>query len=910
MDFDSLPNDAAPVAATAPATATPQQAGPSFDDLQDDGDKYSGVGQQVKAGLEGVAQGVLGPIATGAERMLGNVPRADILGRAQANPITHGVGEGIGLVGSSLTGVGEGAIMSDVGHLAQQATGLGDVSTGARLSYKIGSEAVKQAAEMAVLQGSDEASKMILKDPETSTESAIANTGLAAVLGGAGGAAFGVVSPLWSATGGAALDKLLGGLSGHLNGGQVELPENIASAFKDLGQEPSPIMKAALSGDARAVSAFQDLYRAEHPDIMNEIQSLPTALQQSVTDSLGVSLDDASHFSNAQSGEAIDSAFKDQISKDADPVLERLDAEQAENNKISMPDDKRLSMSDQVREASLGENVGVNSPAFKEYEQAANQILDKESVGGMNKLSQDLGKTAYHLSTDPVRKDALLQIKGIIDDGIQSHITNTAADAVGSEGVKMGAEKLAEMQANKADYRALAQKYNGILDYLGMKKFSGTGNMRARLADLTPETLLKKFASKGDLQGRQMLEREFPEIAQMVKEHEAKSFLAPSVHDVAGDATLDIKSLSKRLDNLKKGSPEHANWVMSPEAQSKLASAKTINDALSQLKGVKNSGTPAGMAKVFRHMGSSALSAVSLLAGHNPIGGYILGEAAQHLGKSAPEAVKLGMLKYMGSAQPVKAEGFKAMVDLMHNTVKGESMLAKGAQAVFKAGAQVGAERPDQVDRDKLDKQVTKLEENPGQMTQMADGSHLGHYMPDHQAALTQAQVRATQYLQSIKPRPQQLSPLDKPIDPTPQQTARYNRALDIAASPGIVMQHVKDGTLQMSDIQDLHSMFPALAKNMAGKLSTEATHAQEQGQLVPYKTKIALSMFLGQPMDSTMTPSSIMAAQPQSAQPPAPSPQGSKMKGGAKTATSMNKNAESYRTGPQAGEASNSSRD
>ena len=637
------------------------------------------------------------------------------------------------------------------------------------------------------------------------------------------------------------------------------------------------------------------------------MSSPPEALQKAVGDNMGIDLNDTLHFSNKDSGDAILDTLKDKIKSDYGPIAEKLDAEAAENAKIGVDDNTRLNLNNKLQEASLGENVGVNSPVFKDYQQVANQVLDKESVGGMNKLSQDLGKTAYHNSTDPVRKEALLNIKSIIDDAIESHIEKASVQAAGEKGAEMAADKIAEMQANKAMYREYAQKYGGLLDSLGMKRFRGTGTMLSDLDNLTSEQVLKKFSTKGDVQGRQMLEQQFPDIAQMVKEHEGKEFLSKAVKDVGGEAHLDISTLSNKMAALKKGSPEHLDWVMSPGAQQKVQSAKAIQDALKQAVGVKNSGTPAGMAKVFRNMGSSALAAVASIAGHNPIGGYIMGELAHHLGKTAPEAVKLALLKNLGSTQPVKAEGFKAMVDLMHNTIKGESVLAKGAQAVFKSGAQVTAERPDQDDRDKLDKKVTKLQDNPGLVPQLANSSHLGHYMPDHQAALTQAQVRATQYLQSIKPQLKQLGPMDKPVPPSPAQTARYNRALDIAAQPNIIMQHIKDGTLQSSDIKDLHSMFPALAKNMAQKLSTEMTHAQEQGQQVPYRTKVALAMFLGQPVDNTMTPASIVAAQPVQ-QPPA-QPQGGKMKGGAKTATTMNKNAESYRTSSQAGEADRSDR-
>lgn len=904
-----MPNDAPPTAPVAAQSQAP--GGMDFDSMPDDSQQYDNATGKIKAFGQGAAEGIAGPLVPLAERALDISPQ-EVRGPSAVNPISHGLGEATGLVASSLTGVGEGAIMSGAGHLAADAVGLGNVAKDARLSYKIGSEAVKQAAEMAVLQSSDEASKMILKDPETSTESAIANVGLAAAMGGAGGAAFGAISPLWSATGGKALDTLFNGVKNYWNGGTLELPEHLATAFKDLNIEPSPLMTSALSGDAKSVERFQNLYRAEHPEIMEELKTLPDTLQKSVTDAMGINLNDTLHFSNDKSGEALRNEFNRVVKEEYDPLAARFEAQDAENAKAPARPDLQSAAADKVREQSLTEDVGPSSPNFKEFETAAKQITEKKTVGGLHQLSKDLGDTAYAaMKNDPVKGRALYSIKDIVDESVADHLEKAGVEAAGKEGGELAAQKVAEMQANKKDYAAYSQKYTGLLDFLGMSRFKGTGNMTKRIEGLTNEQLLSKLMAKGDVQGQKYMGENFPKLAEMAQKHESNAFLAKSVDQIEGKTSLDVNHLSERLASLKStGHPEYANYVVPPAAQAKIESAKQIGDALKNLKNVKNSGTPAGMAKVFRGAGSSALAGVATVLGHNPISAYLIGEISHHVGKTIPEAVQLGMLKYMGSGQPVKAEGFKAMVDMIHQTIKGENMLAKSTQAVFKAGAQVTAVLPDQDMRDKLDKKVTKLQDTPGKTTQLADGSNLGHYMPDHQAALTQAQVRATQYLQSIKPQPYQPSPMDKPIDPTPAKVARYNRALDIASSPAIVLQHVKDGTLQSSDIQDLHSMYPALAKNMAQKLSNEMIKAQESGQEVPYRTKVGLAMFLGQHLDSTMSPSSIVAAQPQPSQAPPQPGRGSKMKGGAKTATTMNKNAESYRTGPQAGEASHTSRD
>lgn len=136
-------------------------------------------------------------------------------------------------------------------------------------------------------------------------------------------------------------------------------------------------------------------------------------------------------------------------------------------------------------------------------------------------------------------------------------------------------------------------------------------------------------------------------------------------------------------------------------------------------------------------------------------------------------------------------------------------------------------------------------------------------------------------------------------------EIARYNKALDIAQNPTIVLQKVKDGTLQPSDIADLHGMYPDLYKSMSAKLSNamQSHHADEEP--IPYKTKMGMSLFLGQPLDVSMRPESIQAAQPIPSQPQQPQ-QGQKA---SKSMNSLGKSNKNYMTPNQTAEKDRSDR-
>jgi hypothetical protein len=298
------------------------------------------------------------------------------------------------------------------------------------------------------------------------------------------------------------------------------------------------------------------------------------------------------------------------------------------------------------------------------------------------------------------------------------------------------------------------------------------------------------------------------------------------------------------------------------------------------------------------------------MTGHSPIGGFIAGETAQRLATHAPDAIKLKYLNWLGSDQPVNSAAFKAGVDFLDASIKGQAIIQKASKAIFKPGAMVLSERmmPSDKDRAKLDKAVVKAQTSPNQFMEHQADSHLGHYMPDHQSAMSQSSAQALQYLNSIKPVPHKLGPLDNEVPPQPVEIARYNRALDIAQQPAIVMQHIKNGTLQPSDIKDLNAMYPALYQSMSNSLTNALVDAKQGKVIVPYKTRIGISLFLGQPIDMTMQPMSIIAAQPMPT--PMPAAQGGAKGKTRKGTSTLGKSNSSYMTGDQNAESDRSGRE
>lgn len=259
-DFDSLTQDnQQPQAAPTPA---PDQSKPqmfddlketthptAFDKLPDDNEKYSTPLQQAGTIAEGLAQGIAGPLATGAELGLSKlgVPglsAEEQAGRRATNPVEFQGAQAAGLIGGLLTGTGEASLIAKgVGAIPK----IGQVAADAGALTKVGSAAIKGAMEMGLIQGGDEISKAMLGqgDPEHPVSAALSNMGASALLGATSG---GVLN-----AGGQAASK---GLQ-HLQ--ETKAGTRALSFLAGLGHAATFPMEAGVPSEKAAMAAMSSI---------------------------------------------------------------------------------------------------------------------------------------------------------------------------------------------------------------------------------------------------------------------------------------------------------------------------------------------------------------------------------------------------------------------------------------------------------------------------------------------------------------------------------------------------------------------------------------------------------------------------------------------------------------------------
>ena len=890
-----MPNDAAPAAPTQ-AQPVPHQGGmPSFDSLPDDNQTYGTPGQQALAGAEGVARGLAGPLATAAEKYVYRVPEESIRGRQQANPITSAVGEGAGLLGGALTGTGEAALLEKIGHTAADAAGL---AKGSSYGAKVGSAIVKNAAEMAAYQAGDEVTKVILADPSVGAQSAIANIGLGAALGGVGGGLIaGVASPLWNATTGSKIGAGLkamfsrwGGIEGAEAGSALSKADDLASK---VGIELPDEIKATINEQPGAMEKHSVLSQDDSSIAGRKYQKtlgeLDEVLGNKTAEALGrtpeqvINVGDRNAY---ETGQNLGIALHDSLKPTIDEIGSRYEAiENKFKTKENSPSVVRQ-IADDLSQKMIQE--GWHKSSEPANMNRINKILEKlPEQTTINDLKKEISN--LHVPFDAPDARAVQAARKIMTNGIESSISE-----------HMGPEELAHYSNLRSDYAKLSNHLEELDEHLHVGKWNGPKSFLEALKDKANnkgEALLSNMTNKNNAA---LLENLSPHrgVLDQISNHYKDEAIRKA-------AKAEGLSTGKLLSEIEKLTPQQKALIASPENHAKIEAAHAIKEALHDP--THNFSNTARTLRKQMHGSVTPLAFIAGAFGHADAG--IMSYFAKMGLDEGKAGLKLAMLKALGSQAPVDAAGFAAAGQYFTAADKGARVLSKAAENIFRPGTQVimSSQMPTAMEIQRLDKLVASNDPKTNEkIMRTAQNGHVGHYLPDHQTALTASSTQALQYLRNLRPDNQQTSPLDPKMPPTPSQQARYDRALQIAQQPAIVLQHVKNGTIQTSDLQDLQGMYPALYPQLAQKVSNEIIRAKSEGVVIPYKTRIGTSLFLGQPLDSTMVPSSIMSAQPQPKTPPAPA--GPKMSTKRGTST-LGKSNSSYRTPNQTAEADRSDR-
>jgi hypothetical protein len=131
-------------------------------------------------------------------------------------------------------------------------------------------------------------------------------------------------------------------------------------------------------------------------------------------------------------------------------------------------------------------------------------------------------------------------------------------------------------------------------------------------------------------------------------------------------------------------------------------------------------------------------------------------------------------------------------------------------------------------------------------------------HAPQITASLHQAAVNAVGYLSSKIPVPDR-KPLSPEWQPSPAEISKFNRHYDAIQDPTILLKQMQAGTLSLESLDAVRSVYPKLYQQMSEALVDRMSRIKGR---IPYRTRLMLSMFLGEDLDHSTDPRAVMANQ------------------------------------------------
>lgn len=211
---------------------------------------------------------------------------------------------------------------------------------------------------------------------------------------------------------------------------------------------------------------------------------------------------------------------------------------------------------------------------------------------------------------------------------------------------------------------------------------------------------------------------------------------------------------------------------------------------------------------------------------------------------SAPEAVAtLSLLERLAQST---GNQIKTRVGAL---VRGESAAA---------GAKVsGSAREDAAALfQKRTAQVRTLANDPeqlqGRLAAQTDDWH--EHAPNTAQALQVASARAVAFLASKLPQNAAPGPLAQKWTPSRAEISKFQRYYEAVNKPTSILKHAAQGTLTPESIEAVATVYPQLFEKIRGEVVDQLAGKKA----VPYRSKLMLSMLLGQDLDGTTSPHAL----------------------------------------------------
>lgn len=278
----------------------------------------------------------------------------------------------------------------------------------------------------------------------------------------------------------------------------------------------------------------------------------------------------------------------------------------------------------------------------------------------------------------------------------------------------------------------------------------------------------------------------------------------------------------------------------------------------------------------------------SVLNKNQELQAKLAGNAAYKLAlqKIAPESSQLGaavlggsIAMGLGTIGQIGLAAFGAlknpsfmiqrMAQMERALAKVSSKIIRSSDAVFSeksASALTKAANLDETKFHKVIDNIRHLNQNPEVLMDRFEAGSRAIYAvaPQHAMFLGTGSATAVRFLAEKAPDDGGHNVFDAKTPPSKADLAKFNRYYSIVQDPYIALHQVKKGTVTPETIETLSVVYPRLYQDMKKSvMDALVVHQSKRNHSpIPMKTQMALSMFLGQDLSSSISSHSIHSNQ------------------------------------------------
>lgn len=864
--------------------------------------KYGeGLVNPLKAAAAGAARGATFGLSDQALTKTGLVDPQTLAGLKEANPIASTTGEVGGVLGMALApefglagAAGEGAeaaagasrllnpvkAVSELGSAATDAASpLAERVAGAianpdahaianRMLQKGVAHGLGSAVEGAAYGLGQSVSEEALGDPDALGEKLLSNVGLSALFAGGMGGLLGATAGALPSKLGSEVPKEIPGFekpaqteAGAVgdfeqtirNSGLAEKEKDgilsgLSRVKKNAGEIKgaaqaldAPVLPGMIS-DSEAVQRGQDALLNGPPTVSSsKMQALAQDGWEKASSAVDSAIGDGSEFSKASVGDKLRQSLISRFEGENAPIKALYDELHNYTQAVPISEKSTGAISRNVAKLIEEHSLIKGTPEYNLVQSVSDGLSQVKDLDSLKAFRTTLGR-----NSGPETRFVSGLIREKLDNLEESAIKRFAETMKTPDAKAKILDLINKSDEAKTAYKALREKMERFGDILGKRKIYGPQDFLDFLEETTPEKFAQKLFAKNNSEFMGFFSKEFPQEMSILRDYQLNLMRQKATKD----GYLNLRALFKQVNGLE---PEIRQTLFSPGQLARIKQAETYINAFPKNFNPSGSAHTLAFRDAFDVLRSGGIT------------GAISANARDYaIEKFITHATKM---------DPVSGEQLGKLIRIERAAQKTAAQIASGTKKIFKTGiaaavpvAAVSALSGDRSEK-KLEKIKTELQDVTTTPEKALDVLHNSTHdlfvaAPKTASGVQMASLRAAKFLASKLPNQSPLKLLDPKSKPSPADLSKFFKYYEAVNNPTSVLDRLAHGVVTPESIEALHTVYPKLYGEMKSSVMEELTHSVSKGKHIPYRTKVGLSMFLGQDLDSSTTPASIQATQ------------------------------------------------